>query len=494
MARSDFNESKDINRYLAQQGRAPRSHLDWDTFRKVGPTGTYEAPPGSTSRFQPTRAGVGAPNYDSPKSHWNMYDGSVGQAIGNLAVKGIQKLAGRRGKDNDSDKIDSDSSGGSASSGNGTDMADNGSMGGADRSQRASITPPATSRGMRRSRRGDFGQVTQQYGIQMVQGNDNYGNVYGNMGGANVGGGSYDNSFQSKNTGGNQTAFSGNNNSGTQYFNSNGPFGGGPDTPQGPTTPPDGPSGPPDGGHTFVDPPMPPRPPIKVGGPNNPGQPPALPPGPQRPALPVGQDNGQGPSTYGNTPGVEGAQETKDISRQNKITELATGGATQGERDAAGNILNKSGIQSNVNPANQRGEGDTAPPMLAGYENMQEPEAGPQAPAPGNFKPQNDYMGIPTGASPSMTARAGAKVKGDQASALPQFARMAQASFAGGQPSAVQKSAGANKKTAPAKKAAAPKAKTETVEGPKNPAGKKAAGPAKKAAGSKATAKPKEKK
>ena len=545
MARSDFNENKDINRYLAQQGRAPQSHLDWDTWRKVGQPGTYQAPPGSASRFQPTRAGVGAPNYDSPKSHWNMYDGSVGQAIGNLAVKGIQKLAGRRGKDNDSDKIDSGSSGGSASSGNGTDMADDGSMGGADRSQRASITPPATSRGMRRSRRGDFGQVTQQYGIQMVQGNDNYGTVYGNMGGANVGGGSYDNSFQSKNTGGNQTAFSGNNNAGPVNINSGGPFGGGPDTPQGPNTPPPvGPSGP--TGITMVDPPMPPRPPIKVGGPNNPGQPPALPPGPQRPALPVGQDNGQGPSTYGNTPGVEGAQETKDIARQDKVTELATGGATEGERDAAGNILNKSGIQSNVNPANQRGAGDTAPPMLAGYENMKEVapqqntrfgDMGMGVPAnsgrPG-MPPQFDRMrgtvpaqyqspdktyapGADTGVTaPGINGRypAGAQVPpmmqgmdvansqawptevGQKQGAYPgdPDAERAAARQAGKPSPAPAVAAPAAKKAGGGRKAAAPKAKTETVEGPKNPAAKKAAGPAKKAAGSKATAKPKEKK
>ena len=221
---------------------------------------------------------------------------------------------------------------------------------------------------------------------------------------------------------------------------------------------------PPVGPQTPVSGPVGPQTPVQ--GPQQPGRP-AIGAGPQ-PSGALGPGNGQG---------------NKDNEIESKITGLATGGATQGERDAAGTALNNRGIQSNVNPANQRGAGDTAPPMLGGYENME--ESGPQAPAPGKFKPQNDYMGIPLGASTSMNARAGAKVKGDQASALPQFARMSQASFASGQPSAVQKSAGANSKPAPAKKAAAPK----TVEGPKSVASK---APAKKAAAPKKAAKSKE--
>jgi hypothetical protein len=119
--------------------------------------------------------------------------------------------------------------------------------------------------------------------------------------------------------------------------------------------------------------------------------------------------------------------------------------------------------------------------------------AGPKAPAPaapaapaGKFKSEDHYMGIPVKGGSMGPGGKAKNFKGDQTGALPQFARMAQASFVGGQPSAVQKSAGANSKPAPAKKAAAPKAKTETVEGPKSVASK---APAKKAA-----AKTKEKK
>jgi hypothetical protein len=573
MARGDFNENKDINRYLANQGRAPRSHLDWDTFRKVGQPGTYQAPPGGATQFRPTQAGVGSPNYTSATSNYNMFDGSVGQAIGNIAVKGLEKLAGRRGKDND--KIDSDSSGGSASSGNGTDMVDDGSMSGgaprgSNRSQNASITTPSGSRGSRRSRRGDFGQMTQQYGIQMVQGNDNYGTVQGNMGGANVGSGDYDNSFQSKNSGGVQQSNVGNNNSGTQYFGGRNNGGGGnPTTPQTPPpgappggggTPPGGGGGTPPGGGGGTPPgtptaigggtyPTPTRPPIKVGGPNNPGQPPALPPGPQRPMLPVGQGGGQGPSTYGNTDGVAGAQETKDIARQNKITELATGGATEGERDAAGTALNNIGLQSNVNPANQRAAGDQTPPMLAGYENMKEvapqqntrfgdmgmgipanaPNGGgmpqqysrmqgavpAQYQAPGrtydqsntemrsnNPSPFHGTGEAPAGLPAQYGAMQGALRMNPQnynvgsKTGSPAPARPTQNQVAW--PEGSQAAANNAPATAPAKKtggrkATAPKSQAKTTEGPKSVSAKKEPA-AKKAAGSKATAKPKEKK
>ena len=489
----DFNSQKDINRYLSQQGRAPQSHLDWETWRKVGQPGTYQAPPGSNQRFQGVSSGAGGPNYNSGTNHYNMFEptgDAIAKALAGPTSWMQQKFA----------KMGKDKSGSTASSRNGSDMADDdGSMGppvaGGGRSQTASITSPASSRGMRRGRRGDFSGALAAHNITMVQGNDNYGTVNGNMGGANVGNGDYDNSFQSKNSGGRQTAFSGNNST----------FGGGsPTPPVNPTTPtpppppptppntpyppPPTPNGP---GKPPVGPTPPPKPPV---GPTPPPKPPVGPqtpvPGPVGPQTPVQGPQQPGRPAIGPGPQPSGAlgpgngQGNKNNEIESKITGLATGGATQGERDAAGTALNNRGIQSNVNPANQRGAGDTAPPMLGGYENME--KSGPQAPAPGKFKPQNDYMGIPTGASPSMNARAGAKVKGDQTGALPQFARMSQASFAGGQPSAVQKSAGANSKPAPAKKAAAKKANTETVEGPKNPAAKKAAAP-KKAAKSKET-------
>jgi hypothetical protein len=493
----DFNSQKDINRYLQQQGRAPQSHMDWEMWRKTGQPGTYQAPPGSPSTFRGVRGGGGGPNYDTGVNHYNMFTGlndTIEKTVGGVGKWAANKLKGSR-----DGKMDKDKSGSTASSRNGSDMADDGLMGppvaGGGRSQNASITSPASSRGMRRGRRGDFSGALASHGITMVQGNDNYGTVYGNMGGANVGNGDYDNSFQSKNSGGRQTAFSGNNNTFNVGGSTTPPFGPPtpPTPPPPPPTPPVGPTPPPTPPvkpktpKTYVTdedwegpkrPPLTPTPPPQIGappvgpqtpvqGPQQPGRP-AIEAGPQ-PAGAIGSGNGQG---------------TKDAERESKITGLATGGATQGERDAAGTALNNRGIQSNVNPAAQRGAGDTAPPMLAGYGNMD--DSGPQAPAPGKFKPQNDYMGIPTGASPSMTARAGAKVKGDQTGALPQFARMAQASFAGGQPSAVQKSAGANSKPAPAKKAAAPKAAAKTVEGPKSVASK---APAKKAA-----AKTKEKK
>lgn len=373
MARGDFNSNfnpnRDINRYLSEQGRAPRSHLDWDTFRKVGQPGTYQAPPGSTSEFQGVRGGGGGPNYDTGVNHYNMFTG-LNDTI-EKTVGGIATWAAGKYRDSRDGKIDNDSSGGSASSGNGTDMVDDGSMsggapGGSNRSQNASITTPSGSRGSRRSRRGDFGQMTQQLGIQMVQGNDNYGTVQGNMGGANVGSGDYDNSFQSKNSGGRQQSNVGNNNSGTQFFGDNNNGGGSPTSPWGPPTatpPPPPPGGgggtPPPGGGGGGTPPgggggTPPggTPPGGGGKPGKPGStPPALPPGqqpygtltgrPNPPALPPGQ----GPSAYGNTEGVQGAQETtqgpdrpdqKTLDKGDKIYGIARDpGTTPGERGAA---------------------------------------------------------------------------------------------------------------------------------------------------------------
>jgi hypothetical protein len=223
-------------------------------------------------------------------------------------VGGVGGWAAKKYKDSRDGKMDKDNSGSTASSRNGSDMADDGLMGppvaGGGRSQNASITSPANSRGMRRGRRGDFSGALASHGITMVQGNDNYGTVYGNMGGANVGNGDYDNSFQSKNSGGRQTAFSGNNST----------FGGGsPTPPVGPTTPtpppppptpPVGPTPPPTPpvGPTppiYGPPPPPPfppaPPPIKMQPPGTPPQIGAPPVGPGRPQIPVGQQTSAPP-------------------------------------------------------------------------------------------------------------------------------------------------------------------------------------------------------
>ena len=472
----NFDTQKDINRYLSQQGRAPQSHMDWETWRKVGQPGTYQAPPGSPSKFRGVYGGGGGPNYNVDTNHYNMFSDlneTIEKTVGSVGMWAAKKYKGSR-----DGKMDKDKSGSTASSRNGSDMADDdGSMGppvaGGGRSQNASITSPANSRGMRRGRRGDFSGALASHGITMVQGNDNFGTVYGNIGGANVGNGDYDASFQSKNSGGRQTAFSGNNST----------FGGGsPTPPVNPTTPtpppppptppigpnppptppvgptpPIGPGTPPKTPKTYVTdedwegikrPPLTPTPPPQIGAPPVGPQTPVA--GPQRPGTPA---IGPGPQPAGAVESgikgeLEGGPSQKTLDKGDKIYGLARDpNTTPGERLNAQDKWHGLGFQGPF-------PSETSP--------------GPQAPAPGNFKPQNDYMGIPTGASPSMNARAGAKVKGDQASALPQFARMAQASFAGGQPSAVQKSAGANSKPAPAKKAAAPKAKAEAVEGPKS--------------------------
>lgn len=200
----DFNPNKDINRYLAQQGRAPQSHFDWETWRKIGQPGVYQAPPGSPSTFQGVRSAAGRPNYGGQESHYNMFDG-LGNTVA-AATAGVSSLFGKMGSGSKS----------GTKSGKGSSMADDQGQvnmtsggGGTNRSQNASIVAPATSRGMRRGRGNDFQGALAAHNITMVQGNDNYGYVGGNMGGANVGGGSYDNSFQSRNMGGVQTAFSG---------------------------------------------------------------------------------------------------------------------------------------------------------------------------------------------------------------------------------------------------------------------------------------------
>lgn len=51
-------------------------------------------------------------------------------------------------------------------------------------------------------------------------------------------------------------------------------------------------------------------------------------------------------------------------------------------------------------------------------------------------------MGIPVGRAGTMTARAGARYRGDQSQALQQYARMAQSSFITGSPTATTPSRG----------------------------------------------------
>lgn len=295
---ADFNDNKDINRYLSQQGRAPQSHFDWETWRKVGQPGTYQAPPVGGSQFRGVSGGGGTPNYNADTNNYNMFENTGNAIAGALAgpTSWMQNKFAKMGEGKNSSN-----SGSKASSGNDTDMADNGSTGNvtsggspgmANRSQSASITSPATSRGMRRSRGGDFNSTLAQHNVTMVQGNDNYGTIQGVMGGANVGSGTYDASFQSKNTAGSsQTAFSGN----TPPSSPGSP----PPTSGTPTPPTGGAPTPPNNGRVPQT-----RTPVGPG----PGGTPSIAsppnPGPQRPTLPVGQ----GPSTYSNTPNAIGSQ------------------------------------------------------------------------------------------------------------------------------------------------------------------------------------------
>ena len=356
----DFNPNKDINRYLAQQGRAPQSHFDWETWRKIGQPGAYQAPPGYGTEFRGVTSGAGGPNYNSGQNHYNMFSG-----LGDVLGKTVDGVGSVFDKMKERSKSKKDSGSGSMASGNATSSSAGGNTG---RSQGASITAPATSRGMRRSRGGDFNSTLAQHNITMVQGNDNYGTIHGNMGGANVGGGYYDNSFQSKNTGGIQTAFSGNNNAGPVNINSgNNPLNTPPGTPttEGPPPPPPpgGPEDPEVGKRALGQ------------GPEGPTELPYINKTPymrdavidngQRPALPTGQ----GPSQYGNTGGLVGTQETtqgpvnpsqKTLDKGGKVYGLATDqGTTPGERQAAQDKWHGMGFSGPF------------------------PSEGPQAPAPG---------------------------------------------------------------------------------------------------------------
>jgi hypothetical protein len=269
-------------------------------------------------------------------------------------------------------KMGTGKSGSTASSRNDSDMADDGSMGppvaGGGRSQNASIVAPANSRGMRRGRGDSFSGALASHGITMVQGNDNYGTVNGNMGGANVGNGDYDNSFQSKNSGGNQTAFS---------FNNNG-SGNNPPPPVGPTTPPTQTSPPPP-----VGPGTPPPPP------NGPGKPPI---GPGRPQIPVGTQT-SAPPVGPQTP-VQGP-----VGPQSPVQ---------------GSTSKDTGLMGHANDANGGPEADTARKKLTesgvnGPWRSETVMGGPQAPAPSM---------LPAGAQQPMTspvqgpANPAAKTKG----------------------------------------------------------------------------------
>lgn len=377
MADTDFNPNKDINRYLAQQGRAPQSHFDWETWRKVGQPGAYQAPPGGSTAFRGVRSGTGGPDYNANTNNYNMF-ASAGDTIATALAGPTSWLQNKFAK-----MGEGKNTGDNASSGSGSDMADGanvvsgGSAGSTNRSQNASITSPATSRGMRRSRGNDFSGALAAHNITMVQGSDNYGTIQGNMGGANVGGGSYDNSFQSKNTGGTQTAFS---NVGPQGP-TNAPTNTGTPNP----TPPAGPT-------TQQTTPAPtPNAPAPAG-----ITPQAVGPAPQRPVLSTQAQ--QQPTTYGNTQALPGTQAPTDVQRMDKVTTLATQGKTEGERTAAGTILSNQGIQSNVNPASQKGA-DVVPPMLSGYENMK--ETAPQQ----NTRFGDMGMGVPSNAGGGMPAQ-----------------------------------------------------------------------------------------
>lgn len=386
----DFNANKDINRYLSQQGRAPQSHFDWETWRKIGQPGTYQAPPGSGSQFRGVSSGAGGPNYGAGGSNYNMFENTGNAIASSLAgpTSWMQNKFAKMGEGKNSSN-----SGSKASSGNDTDMADNdstgnvtsgGSPGTSNRSQSASITSPATSRGMRRSRGSDFSGTLAQHNITMVQGNDNYGTIGGNMGGANVGSGNYDSSFQSKNTGGNQTSIS-NPPSGP----SPSPTSGTPASPVPPTTgsptPPTGnvPTGP----TTGRIPPMPP-PTRMTTTPNGP----AIPAGPQRPTLPIGQ----GPSNYGNTPNVVGPQAPVQGPMQGPPRPTSsTGPSTLSQGPVRGPVRSStqnSGLMGHANDAGGGQEAETARGKLTEQgingpwrsETATKP-VGPQAAAPGQL-------------------------------------------------------------------------------------------------------------
>jgi hypothetical protein len=392
----DFNSQKDINRYLQQQGRAPQSHMDWEMWRKTGQPGTYQAPPGSPSTFRGVRGGGGGPNYDTGVNHYNMFTGlndTIEKTVGGVGGWAANKLKGSR-----DGKMDKDNSGSTASSRNGSDMADDGSMGppvaGGGRSQNASITSPASSRGMRRGRRGDFSGALASHGITMVQGNDNYGTVYGNMGGANVGNGDYDNSFQSKNSGGRQTAFSGNNST----------FGGGsPTPPVGPTTPtpppppptppvsPTPPPTPPVGPGTPPQPPYrtPPPPPITTPPPPIKMQPPGTPPqigappvgpqtpvaGPQRPGTPA---IGAGPQPAG---AIESGPQPAGQLDESKRTKVPGGLYAHANDEKGGPEAATARQKLNEKGVNGPWLSETAGPQAPAAGPMSQPVEGPVNPA-----------------------------------------------------------------------------------------------------------------
>lgn len=196
MAINDSRYNVDLERYISRATRTPPSHLDWQTWRKVGPPGQYQAPPGSHRPFRGVRSGAGGPNYGPTGSHYNEFSG----LMGDVASNAIQGAVGRA-----NDIMERRSSGGgSNNSRGGSGMARRGSrqgvahgggtMSGSDRSQVASVTAPAGSRSMKRGRGAggpSYQDVANTYGITQVQGNDFYGNISGGTFGGNAAGDSF---------------------------------------------------------------------------------------------------------------------------------------------------------------------------------------------------------------------------------------------------------------------------------------------------------------
>jgi hypothetical protein len=150
MARDEDFSNYDIqsqDRYISRATRNPPTHFDWETWRKVGQPGAYQAPPGSSAgSFRGVTSGAGAPDYRLTKeSHYNEFAnaGKIGEAVGEgigSLFQGVKDLKDAKMNSNQS----SSSSGGGSSSGTGTGMASG------NRSQSASITGPSNSRAMRR--------------------------------------------------------------------------------------------------------------------------------------------------------------------------------------------------------------------------------------------------------------------------------------------------------------------------------------------------------
>lgn len=431
---ANYDISQD--RYISRATRNAPSHLDWDMWRKVGAPGQYSFPPGGATPFRGVTSGAGRPNYGiTGETHYDMFKG-LGEVAESLAggafnagraiQQGLKNRRERReGKDGGDGTIDSEESGTGAS------------MRGAGRSQNLSITGGSSSRNMRRSGRGGgptFADMSNQLGITMNQGSDVYGDNYGQvMGGIS---GTVNAPFQSGNIGGT--------------------FSTGPTTTGGPTPPtpptPGGPGGP--GGTGTPPPPPPPPPPTTTGGTTptttTPGTPP---PGPGTPPPPGGTKPGTGGPITPTTPDVGIAPPAPTPSF------VATdgpemGGGTPRTPKPFGTSQDDDGDNWNIGfPTALQQEMQGRPQPIGPQQAIEGPRAiGPSQPRAlgpgspqvgrGRFRGQDSYMGIPTGNAGTLTARAGAKYRGDQSQALPQYSRLAQSSFATGSPTATTPSRG----------------------------------------------------